>query len=80
MKAKLGAPKAITATARKIAVIFYSMLTKGTDYVEAGLDYYDKQYKERVIKGLEKKAADFGYVLTPIVSSTTCEKMELAHT
>ena len=70
MRAKLGAPKAITATARKIAVIFYSMLTKGTEYVEAGFDSYDKQYKERVIKGLEKRAADFGYILTPL--NTIC--------
>lgn len=66
MKAKLGAPKAITATAHKIAVIFYSMLTKGTDYAEAGLDYYEKQYRERVIKGLEKRAADLGFTLTPL--------------
>ena len=43
MKAKLGAPKAITATARKIASLFYSMLIQGTDYVEAGLDYYHRQ-------------------------------------
>ena len=77
--AKLGSPKAITATARKIAVIFYSMLTKGTEYVEAGLDYYDQQYKARIIKGLEKKAADFGYVLIPLMTTTTCEKMEIVH-
>jgi transposase len=76
MRAKLGAPKAITATARKIAVIFYSMLTKGTEYVEAGLDYYDKQYKERIIKGLEKRAADFGCALTPLISPVPCEKIE----
>jgi hypothetical protein len=74
MKTKLGAPKAITATARKIAVIFYSMLTKGTDYVEAGLDYYEKQYKERIIKGMEKKAAGLGYTLTPLIPPTTCAK------
>ena len=74
MKAKLGAPKAITATARKIAVIFYSMLTKGTNYVEAGLDYYERQYRGRVIKGLEKKAADLGFTLTPLIVSATCEK------
>jgi len=79
MKAKLGAPKAITATARKIAAIFYSMLTKGTDYVEAGLDYYEKQYKERVIKGLKKRAADFGFTLTSLIEPATCEKGESAH-
>lgn len=79
MRAKLGAPKAITATARKIASLFYSMLVQGTDYVEAGLDYYDKQYKERVIRGLEKRAASFGYTLTPLMPPTTCEKRETTH-
>jgi transposase len=69
MKAKLGAPKAITATARKIAVIFYSMLTRGTEYVEAGLDYYEKQYKERLLKGLQKKAAQLGYKVTPLTQA-----------
>jgi hypothetical protein len=79
MKAKLGAPKAITATARKIASLFYSMLVQGTDYVEAGLDYYDKQYKERVIRGLEKRAAHFGYTLTLLMPPTICDKGEIAH-
>ena len=79
MRAKLGAPKAITATPRKIASLFYSMLVQGTDYVEAGLDYYEKQYKERVIRGLEKRATGFGYTLTPLMPPTTCEKRETAH-
>ena len=77
--AKLGSPKAITATARKIAVIFYSMLTKGTEYVEVGLDYYDKQYKARVIKGLEKRADDFGYMLTPLIPTIICDKIGIVH-
>ncbi len=67
-KAKLGSPKAITATARKIAVIFYSMLTQGKEYVEAGLDYYEQRYKERLVKGLKKRAAQLGFILAP----TTC--------
>lgn len=65
MKSKLDSPKAITATARKIAVIFYTMLTQGKEFVEAGLDYYEKKYKERVVKGLKKRAAKLGFVLTP---------------
>lgn len=65
-KAKLGAAKAVTATARKIAVIFYTLFAQGTSYVEAGLDYYEKQYKERLLKGLEKRAMHFGFALTPL--------------
>jgi transposase len=66
LKAKHGAPKAITATARKIAVIFYSMLTRGTEYVEAGLQCYEERYKERVLKSLQKRAQELGCMLIPI--------------
>ena len=65
IKSKCGSPKAITATARKIAVIFYALLTKGTEYVERGLTYYEDQYKERVLRGLQKRAHDLGMILVP---------------
>ena len=68
IKYKHGAPKAITATARKIATIFYAMLTRGSEYVEAGLHYYEEQYKERVLKGLQKRAAELGYALTSLAA------------
>ncbi len=34
MQAKMGAPKAITATAHKLARIFYSLWTSGDAYAE----------------------------------------------
>ncbi|OJH30427.1 hypothetical protein Wxf_02774 [Wolbachia endosymbiont of Armadillidium vulgare] len=63
IKRRLGAPKAITATARKLACIFYSMLKYGQEYVEKGMNYYETRYKERVKKNLIKKAQEFGYIL-----------------
>ncbi len=66
IKSKHGAPKAITATARKIASIFYSMLTRGTEYVEAGLHCYEERYQAQVLKGLEKRARELGCMLVPI--------------
>ena len=65
IKSKHGAPKAMTATARKIAVIFYSMLTKGTEYVEMGLHYYEEKYKDRLLKGLQKRARELGMMIMP---------------
>jgi transposase len=38
-RARLGAPKAITATAHKMARLVYAMLTHGTAYVDAGQEY-----------------------------------------
>ena len=67
MKSRLGAPSAITAAARKLAILIYTMLKNGTEYVEAGLDAYEKQYKDRLLKNLEKQAAKFGLSLIPSV-------------
>jgi hypothetical protein len=65
IKSKHGAPKAVTATARKIATIFYTLLTKGVEYVESGLQQYEENYKERIMKGLQKRARDLGMILMP---------------
>ena len=66
MRAKHGAPKAIIATARKIACIVYSMLKDKTSYVDRGAAYYEEKYQERVVKNLERKAAKLGFKVVPI--------------
>jgi transposase len=66
IKARAGAPKAITATARKLAVIYYSMLKNGTSYVEAGQAAYEQKFQERRLKGMQKQALAMGYQLVPI--------------
>ncbi len=63
--AQKGAPIAITATAYKIAKIYYFMLKNGTEYYDHGAEYYDKKYKERTIKYLKSRVKDFGFELTP---------------
>lgn len=63
MRARLGAPKAITATAHKLAKLVYRMLKHGTDYVDRGQQYYENQYAERVIKNLTKRAREMGYAV-----------------
>jgi transposase len=64
-KARLGAPKAITATAYKIARLLYNLLKYGHDYVDPGQDYYEKRHRERVVNQMKKKAASFGFQLVP---------------
>jgi transposase len=63
MRARLGAPKAITATAHKLAKLVYRMLKYGMDYVDSGQQYYENQYRERVIKNLTKRAREMGYAV-----------------
>ncbi|MEI6791166.1 MAG: IS110 family transposase, partial [Myxococcaceae bacterium] len=64
LKSRLGSPKAITATAHKLAVIVYNMLKNGMEYVESGQDYYDQQYRDRVLKNLRIRAKKMGFRLT----------------
>jgi len=63
MKARLGPPKAITATAHKLARLVYTMLTHGTAYVDRGQEYYEQQYQQRVLKNLQRRAKTLGYHL-----------------
>lgn len=57
--------QALTATAHKIARIYYSMLTNHTSYVETGQHRYEQMYKERRITGLKKQARSLGFQLLP---------------
>jgi len=65
-KAQLGKPQAITATAHKLARLFYFMLKNGTAYVDAGQEDYENRYRERVVTALGRKARALGYKLIEI--------------
>ena len=66
LSSRLGAAKAITAGAHKIAVILYNMLKTNKEYMESGARYYEEAYKDRCLRNLERKALEFGFVLTPL--------------
>ena len=68
-KAQLGAPKAITATAHKLARIIYSVLRNGQGYVDAGAQYYESQYRERALRAAKRRAAQLGHRLVPMVDA-----------
>ena len=63
IKARSGGQQAVTATAHKIARIYYAMLTKGASYVELGQQAYEEQYKQRRIDHLGRQAKSFGFQL-----------------
>ncbi len=64
-RARLGAPKAINATARKIAIIFYTMIKNKVPYVAQSQQDYENLNKERLIKQLKQKAKRLGLELVP---------------
>jgi len=63
MRSRHGAPKAITATAHKLARLIYSMLKHGSQYVDQGQDYYEQKYQDRVMKNLKTKSQTDGVFL-----------------
>jgi transposase len=65
MAARIGKMQAVTATAHKLARIVYSLLKYGTEYSDAGQDYYERQYKERVVRNLQQRAKALGFELVP---------------
>jgi transposase len=69
IKARKGPMIAVKATARKLAVMFYNLMTKGLDYVEQGVKKYEEQYRIQMTKFLQKKAAEFGYAMVAITAS-----------
>jgi transposase len=65
IKARSGGKQAITATAHKIARIYYALLTQGTTYVELGQQAYEQKYQARRLKHLMAQAKSLGFQLVP---------------
>ncbi len=63
LSARIGKAKAFTATARKIAVLFYKAMSFGMEYLDPGTDHYEQLCPDRVVKGLHRRAAEFGFTL-----------------
>jgi transposase len=65
IKSRSGGQQAVTATAHKLARIYYAMLTHGTTYLELGQKAYEQRFKERRIDHLKVQAKSLGFQLVP---------------
>ena len=64
IRARLGAPKAIIATAHKLARIFYTLWKTHKQYVDLGARHYEERYKDRIVRSMKKRLHDLGYAVT----------------
>jgi hypothetical protein len=64
LRSKLGAPKAITAMAHRLARLVYRMLKYGQQYVDRGAEYYEQRNRQQQIEFVRKKAAQLGLQIT----------------
>jgi len=63
LASRIGKAKAVTATARKLAVLFYNSLRFGMRYVDPGQASYEERYQTRVLANLTRRAKQLGYAL-----------------
>ena len=66
LRSKLGAPKAITAMAHRLARLVYRMLKYGQQYVDRGAEYYEQRNRQQQIEFVRKKAAQLGLQVSPL--------------
>jgi transposase len=65
-RAQLGAPKAITATARKLGCLIYRLIKNGQGYQETDVHIYKLKYKDQILNSLRKRANSFGFDLVEV--------------
>jgi transposase len=66
IRARLGGPQAITATAHKLARIVYHLLTTGQPYDETVFQNEEQKQAQRHEKRLRKQAQMLGFQLVPV--------------
>jgi transposase len=69
-QAHLGAPKALTATARKLACLIYRLIDTGESYAPSSVTEYTLKCKTQQIAALRKRAAALGceIIETPLAA------------
>ncbi len=60
---RVGKAKAITATARKIAILVYRTLRGDFQYEDPGAMAYDSQHRGRTLSNLRKRSQTLGFAL-----------------
>ncbi len=68
ISSRAGKAVAITATARKLSVMIWNMLTHGQEYHRRSAEAAEKRFKQRQIDLLVKRAKNMGLAVTPLKS------------
>lgn len=66
IQGRAGSPKAITATARKLACLIYHLIKTGKPYEVRSVEEYNERFRKLQTKKLERKAKTYGFKLVPI--------------
>ena len=72
LKSKRGPGIAVKATARKLAVLYWQMMVKGSQYVEKGIEAYEEKMQMQKQRWLQKTAMSLGYQLIENQQTKIC--------
>ncbi len=67
--ARKDAPVAVTATARELACLVYTLVTNGEEHLERGMDAHGRRRVNRTVTNLGRRARQLGYHLVRIPES-----------
>jgi len=70
---RIGKAKAITATARKLAILVYRTLKHQIIYVDPGAEAYNAQDRTRLVRRLRYRAEHLGYGLVNLSTGEVVE-------
>jgi transposase len=70
---RIGKAKAVTATARKLAILIYRTLKDGLIYADPGADAYDTQHRTHVLRRLRQRARNLGFGLIDLSTGEVAE-------
>ena len=65
LRAKFGAPKAVTAVANRLARLLYHLVTTGQEFDESKFAAAESRHKDRQLSSLRRKATRLGFTLVP---------------
>ena len=68
--ARKDAPVAITATARELACLIYTLVTRREEHVERGIEAYEQRRVDRTVSNLDRRAKQLGYQLVRMDEET----------
>nr|WP_232295659.1 IS110 family transposase [Pseudorhodobacter aquimaris] len=68
LSSRIGKRKAVTATARKIAVLFYNAIRFGMACQDPGAAAYEERHRSRVLANLHRRAGSLGYAFAPLTN------------
>lgn len=73
-RAQIGAPKAITAGANKLARMYYMTLLTGKPFQEPGAQAYYELQKEKYLRRVKRQVLQWGYKVIPVNASEEIQK------